>query len=298
MSFQSEATLLKEIREFLDKNRGASLKALADKAQEVKANSPALPFVNVQPYRYRPKGIQIDHGSTYLLPPHLRGNLVCGSSTGNGSCLYNSISILFTGKESHALLLRLLTVLELLENAEYYLRQHQFCSDYAWSDAAMLNYNAQDPEIRLYPKKPYLISEVHLMTHPTAWSPLLALYGVSSIIHRPLQSLYFQTVLRSVAERYSCLIQPREPLYYDPVPVVLWTSTRVTNKRGATKFSKNKNARPNHFVPCFLRNPDVFEEDYSETELSEDEDECVATEQITIVLSDDESTQVYFNCFY
>ena len=287
--------LLKEIGEFLADNKGASLKTFAMKSCEVKAKSPTLPFVGVQPYQFRPNGIHIDHGSTYLLPSNYKDKLVCGISTGDGSCLYNSICILFVGKENLALLLRLLTVLELLEYAEYYLNQQIFCSDYAWTDAAMLNYNFEDPEIEQYPKKPYFISEVHQMTHPTAWSPLLALYGISSVVCCPLQSLYFQTILEGIAEKYTCLIHPRQPMC-DSVLVILWTSTSVRNKNDAKKFAKDKNSRPNHFVPCFLRNPEIFEENYSGSEQSENENESVTKKQTVMIVlsSDDEIFQVCF----
>jgi hypothetical protein len=287
-------SLLKEIGEFLADNKGASLKTVAMKSCEVKAKSPTLPFVGVQPYRFRPNGIHIDHGSTYLLPSNYKDKFVCGISTGDGSCLYNSVCILFIGNENLALLLRLLTVLELLEHAEYYLDQPIFCTDYAWSDAAMLNYDLEDPEIEQYPKKPYFISEVHLMTYPTAWSPLLALYGISSVVCCPLQSLYFQTILEGIAERFTCLIYPRQ-LMCDSALVILWTSSSVRTKSDAKKFVKDRNAQPNHFVPCFLRG---FEENYSGSEQSDKNESVTKKQTVMIVLSsDDEMFQVCFNFF-
>ena len=49
-------------------------------------------------------------------------NFIAYKSTGNGDCLYNSASCLLAGHENLFCYLRLLTALELVNNADYYIQ--------------------------------------------------------------------------------------------------------------------------------------------------------------------------------
>ena len=65
-----------------------------------------------------------DDLGTSLIPDDIAakpsGNPVALKSTGNGSCLYNSASLLLCGDESHSEGLRILVAGELYFNAEHY----------------------------------------------------------------------------------------------------------------------------------------------------------------------------------
>ena len=71
----------------------------------------------------------IDLISKGLLPPHFKQWVPLGT-IGDGSCLYNCVSVALVGNEYLSALLRLLTVSELFANAEFY-AYHSQIEEYA-----------------------------------------------------------------------------------------------------------------------------------------------------------------------
>jgi len=74
-------------------------------------------------YTSKPRNVAIDRNASIFLPEEYK-NYVCGVSTGDGSCLFNSASLLLVGNESLSLTLRVATVHELLSHPEAYLNIH------------------------------------------------------------------------------------------------------------------------------------------------------------------------------
>ena len=66
----------------------------------------------------KPANIITDWSANMFLPEEYN-HFVCGQSSADGSCLYNSASIILCGDESLHLALRAGTVSELMEHAKY-----------------------------------------------------------------------------------------------------------------------------------------------------------------------------------
>src|SRR6185312_9359754 len=126
----------------------------------------------------KPANIMTDWSANMFLPEEYN-HFVCGQSSADGSCLYNSASIILCGDESLHLALRAGTVSELMKHAKYYLQLGLFQKDWAWSDEAMSTpFQSEDT----YVKAGYYKAEIMQMCSIDSYSPLLAIYGLSGFI--------------------------------------------------------------------------------------------------------------------
>ena len=87
-------------------------------------------------FEHIPSNIRIDNGSRYLLPEGYK-DMVCGESTADGNCLFNSASIILYGNESYCMQLRLAVIIELMKNIRRYLEIEAFETDITYSDNAL-----------------------------------------------------------------------------------------------------------------------------------------------------------------
>src|SRR5436190_24385988 len=88
------------------------------------------------PYEILPSSINVDTTAEKIL--HLQySHLTPAVVFSDGNCLLNSLSLIFTAKQSLALQFRLAMVIELMKNADFYLNQKLFKEDYYYSDAAL-----------------------------------------------------------------------------------------------------------------------------------------------------------------
>src|SRR5436190_11654931 len=131
----------------------------------------------------KPPNVPHDKFAALFLPEELQ-NYTCGYASPDGSCLFNSVSIILRGDESVSLDLRAATISDLMKHADYYLRLPIFQSDWAWSNEAML---AENDANEKYIKAAYYKMELKHMCSPNSYSPLLALYGLSGVIKKPIQ---------------------------------------------------------------------------------------------------------------
>src|SRR5437763_1085583 len=83
----------------------------------------------------KPPNVPHDKFAALFLPEELQ-NYTCGYASPDGSCLFNSVSIILRGDESVSLDLRAATISDLMKHADYYLRLPIFQSDWAWSNEA------------------------------------------------------------------------------------------------------------------------------------------------------------------
>jgi hypothetical protein len=79
----------------------------------VKSNGSGIKYQNAI-------GTKRDPFSTALLPRDIPTNLTPIKATGDGNCLFNSVSLLLTGEENVNGILRLLTAAEIFLNKEFY----------------------------------------------------------------------------------------------------------------------------------------------------------------------------------
>jgi len=88
------------------------------------------------------------------------------------------------------------------------------------------------------------------MCHIGAWSPLGALYGLASVLERPIQSIYPFTN-SSILRSFTRIIKPRQQKY-DIAIAVLWSVAGISEKK-AKKLLLSEYFMPNHFVGCYLK---------------------------------------------
>ncbi|CAG8627445.1 4404_t:CDS:2, partial [Paraglomus occultum] len=213
-------------------------------------------------HTYKPTNITTDSGANLFLPKEFK-HFVCGESTANGSCLYNSASIILQGDESLSLALRAGTVSELMMNAEYYLQLEPFQRDWAWSDVAIRTHFQRDDR---YIKAAYYKAEIKAMCSINSYSPLLAIYGLSEYIQHPVYSIFPDIGNNSDLRRiYNQKILPRSQSadIVDIPPLhIMWVNIGVRTAKDFEQWCKGPLPHTNHFVPVFnpplIENPDLI----------------------------------------
>ena len=87
------------------------------------------------------------------------------------------------------------------------------------------------------------ISELKLMCKPNSWCSMIAFFGLASVLHRPIESLFPNTGNKYMNQLYNRTIMPRQDEYFYPQCIIMWSST------SAADFQNN--GQSNHFVPVF-----------------------------------------------
>ncbi|RHZ45362.1 hypothetical protein Glove_680g67 [Diversispora epigaea] len=203
-----------------------------------------------------------DRGAQWLLPPEYH-HLRCYKSTGDGNCLFNSVSLLITGTEKIAPKFRLLTVLELMKNIKHYLDVPIFKKSIIYSNEAFQaaeRFNNNNNNNKEFDKQFVYLQELSLICKPGNWCGMVAIYGLSSVLQRKICSIFPPVKQKLLINTYNKLIEPRldvnnnnnnnnEEIYHDPIHI-FWTNISVTSKQKAITFLKSDLIQTNHFVPC------------------------------------------------
>ncbi|KXJ18944.1 hypothetical protein AC249_AIPGENE25645 [Exaiptasia diaphana] len=173
------------------------------------------------------------------------------NSTGNGNCLYNSVSLILVGDETLAPMLRLLTKAELTAYSAYYAdnpQLHAIALDGAYSFKSLIHIMISDDEANeIYDGNTNNINLAieHLAFlggKPYVYSSPFHVMALTSVIGCPIFSVYpeLSATKRIFKVLHRCL-QPRQGVQINRETIyIMWT--RVT--RGSLK-----NWTPNHFVP-------------------------------------------------
>jgi hypothetical protein len=219
--------------------------------------------------RHMPFNIETDNGSCYLLPEEYK-DMVCGRSTADGNCLFNSASIILYGNENYCAQLRLAVIIELMKNIRRYLEIEAFETDIIYSESALdsaENLNKQNLNNSERPKYFAYLAELKRMCNNFSWCSLVALYGLANVVKQPVHSIYPEIKSRLIRGIYNCEIKPfqkcvnqssdnTEIILEHPL-FILWTNTSVNTKVQANELLIENKFIPNHFVPCFLKNRKV-----------------------------------------
>ncbi|PKY59413.1 hypothetical protein RhiirA4_482135, partial [Rhizophagus irregularis] len=177
--------------------------------------------------------VQRDNEAIKLIPDKYADH-VCIKSTADGNCFFNSASLIVFGHENNHMQLRLAVMIELMANANYYLQQPVFEQDIFYRDEALNN----------------IIWKIKiLMCKPNSWCSMIAFFGLASVLHRPIESLFPNTGNKYMNQLYNWTIMPRQDEYFYPQCIIMWSST------SAADFQNN--GQSNHFVPVFKRKEHV-----------------------------------------
>ena len=158
--------------------------------------------------------------------PALLTDIIPAKTIGDGNCLYRAVSRAKTGSEIHHVLLRLLTVLELLEHSPYYDSDHRKHVDLI-SDNKVVSGTYQQ----------ILDDAVDI----NSYSGMSHIYALSAVLGKPIRSYYPpQLAAEFVSEPYTRKavgrgVKASEP----PIATIMWTQMQFSNGQ----FT------PNHFVP-------------------------------------------------
>ncbi|CAG8742914.1 7316_t:CDS:2, partial [Rhizophagus irregularis] len=89
------------------------------------------------------------------------------------------------------------------------------------------------------------ISELKLMCKPNSWCSMIAFFGLASVLHRPIESLFPQTGNTFMNQIYNRIIMPRQGDHFYPHCIIMWSSISAKDFQSSGKS--------NHFVPVFKR---------------------------------------------
>ena len=148
------------------------------------------------------KNLSDDSLGQSLLPTDLPSNLEAEGlqakkATSNGNCLYNSASIILNGNEDLSLLLRLLTAVELYKNASFYATHPNLpetASDCGLSEISLFIQCLSESGLKVFEDTKNRIEAVKgeaiAGCRDKKWSVMMHLMALSTVIGRPIFSLY------------------------------------------------------------------------------------------------------------
>ena len=209
------------------------------------------------------KNLSDDSLGQSLLPTDLPNNLEAEGlqskkATSNGNCLYNSASIILNGNEDLSLLLRLLTTVELYENAPFYATHPNLpeaASDCGLPEISLFIQCLSGSGLKVFENTKDRIEPVKgeaiAGCRDKKWSVVMHLMALSTVIGRPIFSLYPEcnTNTRPLCHKE---ILPRD---YGTkkrdisvnTAMILWSSDSNLDNRPGSWYE------PNHFVPIFIQ---------------------------------------------
>ncbi|GET65631.1 hypothetical protein GLOIN_2v1835524 [Rhizophagus irregularis DAOM 181602=DAOM 197198] len=135
-----------------------------------------------------------------------------------------------------------------MANADYYLQQKIFEQDVLYRDEAL---NTNMEKVDMFKKTQEYIAELKLMCKPHSWCSMVAFFGLASVLHRPVESLFPNTGSEFMNRIYNCVIMPRQNPHYYPPCIIMWSSLSATSFQNSGKS--------NHFVPVFKKKSSYYD---------------------------------------
>ena len=228
-----------------------------DEAEQVLSNF--LPLVRGFPVKEFRSSHQMEHlPSKYILPDDWSEfSPVC--STGNGNCLFNSVSIVLKGDETLAPLLRLLATAELVAHAQFYATYPQFPEmvgdDTYTTQNLMPVLLSEDAAVDIYQGQlndlPAAITYIARITSkPKVYAGCFHFMALATVVDQPISSVY-PSMKSSIRVRNAVhrVFYPRgrhgDGSCDEAVRInVMWSTS-----------SRNQDIiwKPNHFVPLLKK---------------------------------------------
>ncbi|CAC5417793.1 unnamed protein product [Mytilus coruscus] len=229
---------------------------------------------------------EIDSLSQALLPTDLdpvMANCFTIKTTGNGNCLYNSFSKLFTGNEDLADRIRLLSALELYQNRKLYANLTPF--EEVARHPEIVNGNLeylftcllQDQSLNIYDvaknREDAITYEALQTCHAGNWAGMFNIMAIAMVFNILIYSVYPEACrgIRPILHRKIGPVSKTDSLHTLEVGI-FWTRDRDLDSRRGSMFT------PNHFVPLVISkllvaNNETEWEESRELESGESEDE-------------------------
>ncbi|XP_052227922.1 uncharacterized protein LOC127842452 isoform X3 [Dreissena polymorpha] len=209
-----------------------------------------VPIFSKQDRGLNPLLVKKDKKATKMLPD--QSQFYCGTSTGDGNCLYHACSLAICGDESLSAQLRQDTAAELLKNPGDYCTNHPYIDRFVQeknldNDAKLAMYHVMFEDSVKAIKSDELIERIRDEGKKTQndrrWFSLLHVLALSTVLQRPIQSICPE-VPRTFRELYNGTIQPLPRKPKEPKEITLfWTGV---SRVGATLV-------PSHIVPVLSK---------------------------------------------
>ena len=176
-------------------------------------------------------------------------NPVALKRTGNGNCLYNSISILKCDSEDFSELLCLSTSIELYENAASYVVHEALISasrmlrrklELLFPDILAIT-DGQNVWYETFDQMPAIQQEAIAVSQYGKFSSMISVFGLSSIIQQPIFS-HYPLAKYNLCKLFNQIVMPLETKSQD-ILHILWS------RYGSLDTSSGRMFEPNHFVP-------------------------------------------------
>ncbi|PKK71778.1 hypothetical protein RhiirC2_827046, partial [Rhizophagus irregularis] len=119
-----------------------------------------------------------------------------------------------------------------------------------YREEALDNRNEAINNNHSFKKEREYILELKLMCKPNSWNSMIAFFGLASVLHRPIESLFPNTNNKFMNQIYNRIILPRQYTKDLPRCIIMWSSC------SAKQFQTSYQA--NHFVPVFKKKDNNF----------------------------------------
>ncbi|RGB22527.1 hypothetical protein C1646_54051 [Rhizophagus diaphanus] len=125
--------------------------------------------------------------------------------------VFNSASLIVFGNENFNIQLWLAVIIELMSYTPFYLQQQIFEQDIIFREETLNdNRNGTMNNNCVFKKENEYISEIKLMCKPHSWCSIVAFFGLVSVLHRPIESLFPNTNNKFMNQIYNRIILPRQ----------------------------------------------------------------------------------------
>ena len=128
------------------------------------------------------------------MPSDVPSNLIAHKVVGDGNCLYRTICISLVGSMEYSTILRMLTAIELFENAHYYANHPRFReavqSGCPFGDATVFTLALKEPGMAEWERSNNRVSTIQREAiggcQIGEWSSLMHIMALSTVIGRPM----------------------------------------------------------------------------------------------------------------
>lgn len=183
-----------------------------------------------------------------LIPSDVPVNVIARKAIGDGNCLFHAISLSLVGTTKYSIILRILTVIELFENAAYYASHPRFReaqqSGCPFGEVTIAEWERS--RSRVSAVKSDAIGGCQL----GQWSSLIHIMALATVICRPIFTIYPNCAV-GIRPLLHGLVKPRgkaETVSDKECFYILWS------REGGLDNRPNAIYVPNHFVPLFQEN--------------------------------------------
>ena len=191
-----------------------------------------------------------------LIPSDAPANLIARKCVGDGNCLFNAISLCLVGTTEYSTVLRILTAIEIFENAHYYQNHPRFRealgSGCPFGEVTVFTLALKEAGVAEWEHSCSRVSAVQSEAiggcQLGEWSSLMHIMALATVICWPIFTIY-PNCAEGIRPLLHGLVKPRD---YMPGMVsdndcfyILWS------RDGGLDSRPNAVYVPNHFVPLF-----------------------------------------------